>query len=143
MAEYNSREVLISFGGVEIVGFGEDTMVSWEWDSEFTTDKVGVDGKVSASKTNDYRGTVTFTLMQTSPSNAVLAAFAAQRRFGTSSIGVSSLHVEDLLSGESLTAPNAWVLVPPSGELGSEAGEREWQIRCEQLNYAHAGLQPA
>jgi hypothetical protein len=143
VAEYNSKQVAVTFGGVEIVGFGEDTMVSWEWDTEFTTDKVSVDGTVTASKTNDYRGTVTFTLMSTSPSNAVLAGFAASRKFGPGSIGTTDLHVQDNLSGEEISSTNAWVLVPPSGEFGSEVSEREWQIRCADLSYVHAGLQPA
>ncbi len=140
MAEYNSKEVSISLGGIPITGFGEDTMVSWEWDTELTTDKVSVDGIVTAAKTNDYRGTITFTLMQSSPSNAILAGFAAQRRFGTGSLGVTSVNVKDLNSGEKVTSANAWVLVPPSGEFGSEATEREWQIRCAKLEYFHEGL---
>ena len=139
--EYNSREVLVSFGGVEMTGFGEDTMVSWEYDTEFTTDKVGVGGVVTASKTNDRRATVTFTLMETSPSNAILATFAKARFLGTGAIGNTTLHISNTLTGEEITAAEAWILNEPSGEFGSEASEREWEVRCAKLIYNHAGLQ--
>lgn len=139
MAQYSSREVSLSFGGVPIQGFGDGTMVSWSYDSDFTTDTIGVDGIVTASKTNDYRATVTFTLKETSVSNAVLTTFAASRQKGTGSIGVAPLALVNTLTGEKLFAAEAWVVSYPDGEFGSEATDREWEIRCARLEYTHAG----
>lgn len=130
----------MSFGGVPIEGFGDDTMVSWSYDEDFTSDTIGVDGIVTSSKTNDLRATVTFTLKETSQSNAVLDAFAKQRFRGNGSVGVTVLNIINTLTGEALVAPNAWILSYPDGEFGREASEREWEIRCESLEYTHAGI---
>ena len=127
MPNYNTGQVSLSLGGVPLSGFGEDAMVSIEWDSDITTDKVGVDGEVTASKTNDRRATATITLMESSPSNAVLTGFFLARK------------AEDGISGETVIGPEAWVLKAPSVEKGKEAGEREWSIRIADAEYAHTG----
>ena len=139
MPNYNTGQVSLSLGGVPLSGFGEDAMVSIEWDSDITTDKVGVDGEVTASKTNDRRATATITLMESSPSNAVLTGFFLARKAGGDAIGVVPFFMEDGISGETVIGPEAWVLKAPSVEKGKEAGEREWSIRIADAEYAHTG----
>ncbi len=114
-------------------------MVSIEWDSDITTDKVGVDGEVTASKTNDKRATATITLMESSPSNAVLTGFYQSRAVGGDAIGVVPFFMEDNISGERVIGPEAWVLKAPTVEKGSEASEREWTIRIAEADYVHTG----
>ena len=139
MADYNSSQVSISVGGIPITGFGEDTMISIEWDNDTTSDKVGVDGEVSASKNNDLRATVTITLMETSPSNAILTGFYQARQLGTNANGVIPFNMEDNISGERVTAAEAWVLRPPVTEKGKEVSEREWTMRLAKALYVHTG----
>lgn len=137
MPNYNSKQVSISLGGVALTGFGDDSMVSIEWDTDITTDAVGVDGFVTASKTNDNRATATVMLKESSPSNAVLATFLATRLEGDDAIGVVPFAMEDTISGELVVAAEAWVLKPPNTEKGREASDREWTIRLADAQYAH------
>ena len=139
MPDFNSNQVSLSLGGVPLSGFGEDTTVSIEWDSDITTDKISVDGVVTASKTNDLRATATITLMESSPSNAVLTGFYAARQAGGDAIGVVPFMLEDSISGERVNAAEAWVLKAPTVEKGKEAGEREWAVRLAKAGYLHTG----
>lgn len=141
MPNYNSKQVSISLGGIPLAGFGDDSMVSIEWDTEITTDAIGVDGEVTASKTNDYRATATIMLKESSTSNAILAGYLQARQRGDNAVGVVPFNVEDGISGERVLAPEAWVLKAPTVEKGREAGDREWQIRLANAEYFHtAGI---
>ena len=141
MPNYNSKQVSISMGGITLSGFGDDSMVSIEWDTDLTTDTVGVDGEVTASKTNDYRATATVMLKESSASNAILAGFYESRRLGGDAIGVVPFAMEDSISGERVIAAEAWVLKAPNTEKGKEASDREWTIRLADAQYAHtAGI---
>jgi len=137
MPNYNSNQVSISMGGITLSGFGDDSMVSIEWDTDIVTDTVGVDGEVTASKLYDYRATATVMLKESSASNAILAGFYEARRLGDDAIGVVPFSMEDGISGERVIAAEAWVMKAPTTEKGKEASDREWTIRLADAQYAH------
>src|SRR4030067_2805459 len=58
-----------------ISGFAQD-MISIERESNQVEDEVGADGDVARRVTNDRRGTITITLLQTSRSNLFLSTLA-------------------------------------------------------------------
>lgn len=66
---YDPLLVAMVFGGVPIVGLAEGTFVKVERNEDDWKDYAGTDGEVVWARQYDKRGTVVFTLKNTSPSN--------------------------------------------------------------------------
>jgi len=71
---YDSLLVAMVFGGLRIAGLAEGTFVKIERNEDDWKDYAGTDGEVVWARQHDKRGTVVFTLKNTSPSNADLSA---------------------------------------------------------------------
>jgi hypothetical protein len=133
---YNSSEVMITFSALPFEGgFAEGEFVSWSWDSNVADDVVGTDGEVSVSVNNDARATVTIKLMQTSPLNRVLVQLMNLRRRGGGALGIGPFALVVGHTGETLVAPESWVMKAPDGSLDATATTREWQIRLANADY--------
>lgn len=138
---YNPSEVTITFSALPFEGgFASDEFVSWSWDSNIANDVVGVDGEVSVSTNNDARATVTLKLMQTSDLNRVLAQLGNLKRRGGGALGIGPFALVVGGTGETLTAPESWIMKWPDGALGGSAGPREWQIRLGNAEYDFIGI---
>lgn len=72
---YDPLLVAMVFGGAPIVGIAEGTFIKIERNEDEWKDYAGTDGEVAWARQHDKRGTVTFTLKITSPSNDDLSAF--------------------------------------------------------------------
>ena len=70
---YDPKKVIITFGGVPITGFADGTFVQIDPNAEMWTKKVGADGEVTRSQSNDNTHTVQITLQQSSASNDYLS----------------------------------------------------------------------
>jgi hypothetical protein len=124
MNTYDAKKVIIVFRGRQLTGFPDGTFVTVSPSSDTFTKKVGADGEVARSRTNDDTSEVTITHMQTSASNAYLNTIKEEDRlFGTA---IGPLSITDL-SGTALHFwPEAWIKKSPGGEFGQEVGERAW-----------------
>ena len=71
---YDPLLVAMTFGGVPIVGLADGTFIKIERNEDEWKDYAGTDGEVAWARQHDKRGTVTFTLKITSPSNDDLSA---------------------------------------------------------------------
>ena len=90
-------------------------------------------GDVARARTNDRRGTVTFKLMQTSDTNALLSALRNADLLAPNGAGVGALEVRDLQGTTLLSAAEAWIKKMPQTAFDREIGAREWVIRCAVL----------
>ena len=71
---YDPLLVAMTYGGVPVVGLAEGTFIKIERNEDDWKDYAGSDGEVAWARQHDKRGTVTFTLKITSPSNDDLSA---------------------------------------------------------------------
>ena len=71
---YDPLLVGMTFGGVPIVGIADGTFIKVSRNEDDWKDYAGTEGEVVWARQHDKRGTVTFTLKNTSPSNEDLSA---------------------------------------------------------------------
>lgn len=137
---YDPNEITIVVCGLPIEGgFADDTFVEVDQDSDDFSDVVGVDGDVTRSKTNDHRGTVTLTLMQSSASNALLSALNNIDKKTSNGAGVGPLLIKDNQGTTLFAAEKSWIAKPPTAGFGKQAGPRAWKIRCADLQRFDGG----
>lgn len=140
MAEFNNYDpglIVGTFKGVEIRGYMDGTAVAAERTEDTFETVVGGQGDGARVRKRNRSGTVTFTLQQTSPTNARLAAIAEQdEEFGT---GVGPLFVKDLNGTDVIVAANAWIQKVPNMEYGDTLSGREWVIACHELRMFAGG----
>ncbi|PWU04930.1 MAG: DUF3277 domain-containing protein, partial [Verrucomicrobia bacterium] len=74
---YDPKNIICTINGAQISGYTEATFIEVVRDSPTWTKVVGADGLVTRGKTNDFSGTLTLTLKQSSPSNDVLSGLLA------------------------------------------------------------------
>ena len=137
---YDPKQILASFAGVPIVGFAEGTFLVVSRGADAFTVHVGSDGEGARTKSNDKRGTIKFTLMQSSPSNDHFSAMAVADE--KANAGVAPFFAADR-SGRSLHgATNAWVKKVPDGEYANTLGNRDWVLETENLENFIGGSNP-
>ena len=133
MATYDPKLVIITFGGIPIMGFAEDSFVECTPVEERFTRKVGADGEVVRSKSANKCYDVKVTLLQTSLSNGTLSA--AQNVDEATGMGMLPLSITEVTSGSEHFFPQAWV-EKPTWARGKEAGDQEWVFHTGQAAVA-------
>jgi hypothetical protein len=129
--QYNPARVLANFAGYPMLGFMDGTFIKAERNDDAFEAKAGVLGDVTRVRKNSKVGTVTFTLMQNSPTNDVLSGLATlDELFGT---GTGALLITDTNGNTLISATNAWIKKLPSVEYSDTASGREWAIDCAEL----------
>lgn len=134
---YDPSQVSVIVGGFAMTGYADGSFVSLEMDEDAWALYIGSDGEGARSKSNNFAGTVTIRLMQTSPSNDVLSAFAKADKLSNS--GIVPVMVKDNLGRSLFIAENAWVQKVADSEFARESGEREWVLRTEHLEATIGG----
>jgi hypothetical protein len=131
LSTYDPKSVLVLVGVLPISGFADATFVEVARETDAFTKKVGADGYTTRTRSNNTSGSITITLMQSSPSNAALSALYLADQ-GTNS-GVVPITIKDN-SGTSLTfAPQSWVRKIPDQAFGLDLNAREWVFDCADL----------
>lgn len=137
---YDANEVTISIAGIPIdSGYDEGEFLRIEAEAQDFTDKVGTDGEVVRSKTNDRRATITIILMQSSDGNALLSALNNIDRLAGNGAGVGPLMVRDLQGTSLYAAAECWIAKPPDVSFDREPTAREWMLRCANLERFDGG----
>ena len=129
--DWNLARCSFLINGLPLDGFGEDDTFLFAPNADNYEYMTGAEGNATRSKTNDRGGEMTFTLMQTSPANAVLGAFQALTELGLRD--VFSVFVTNLNTGESVQAAVAWVNRPPDLGMGKTARTNEWIVRSGNI----------
>lgn len=123
---FDPKQVVISIGGVPMSGFADGTFLEIIRDENAFTKVVGADGYTSRVKSNNRGGTLTVTLLETSPSNDVLSAFAALDEASNS--GVVPILVKDLSGNSIYFSATGWIQKLPDSVFGKEINNRAWII---------------
>ena len=121
ISQYNAKDCVITVGDVYLTGLGE-TMVTGEKDEEFFSTAVGAQGDVVINETVNNLGTITVSLLATSPQKPYLIGLAK-------SGAIFPIWVVNKSIGERMGGTQARIKNYPSMEQGTEAGEREFEIQ--------------
>jgi hypothetical protein len=127
---YDPKKVIITLGGVPIGGYADGTFIQIDPNSETWTRKVGADGEVVRSLSNDGTHTIQITLLQTSLSNPYLRMVASVDRL--TGLGMLPLSFTDLNTMEVHFWPQAWVSTEPSTGRAKETTDVQWTIHTGQ-----------
>src|SRR5437016_2663520 len=139
---YDPSAVSMHAFGFPVQGFAPDTMVKIEMMSDQFVSEVGVDGDVARSKVSDRRATITFSLMQTSPTNALLSAQLITDQLAPNGAGVGDVRVADTQGGSYYTGAQCWIRKWPDAEMARSAKTREWAIEVADLDRFEGGNAP-
>lgn len=120
------KKVNILVGPAVMQGFADGEGFSLELDDDLYQKVTGADGDVSRSRRHGQSANAKITLVQTSPSNAILSAYAALDRAVNG--GVVPLSVRDLLGTTVLFSAYGWIKKLPPVTYGKEITNREWMI---------------
>jgi len=128
---YDPKKVALVVGSYTISGYADGSFISVERSNDMWSKSSGADGDVSRAKSNDFSGTITITLAQTSASNDVLSGFALIDEMTNQ--GVKSVLCTDVGGTTVLFSAFAWVKKVPTVEFSKEVGTREWALDCSDL----------
>lgn len=137
---YDANEVTVNVAGLPIEsGFDDGEFVRIEQESDDFVDKVGTDGEVTRSKTNDRRATVSILLMQSSDANALLSGLNNIDRLAGNGAGVGPLLIRDRQGLALYAAAECWISKPPDVSFDREPTAREWTLRVASLERFDGG----
>lgn len=137
MNTLDPQQYLLTVGGNAITGYAPGTMISVSRANDSWKKTVGATGEVVRSRNRDRTGTITITLLQTSPSNLTLSAL--NRQDEARGTGIVPVQVKDALGVTLLFAAQAWVLKPADVTYGDEVESREWTLDCADLDMLVGG----
>lgn len=120
---YDSMKVNVIVGGIAVTGFATGSMVTCARNEDRIVPYFGVKGEWAMSLNNNNSGTVTISLQQGSPMNAILQRYANNKE-------VFPIAVTDVNDGGAFRAGgnNAIILTEPEIGRGAEIGERAWGV---------------
>jgi hypothetical protein len=136
---FDPQQYNMTFAGIPITGYADGEFATIAQEADNFGDVVGSDGLVARSKSNDRRATITFKLLQTSPTNKALSALANGDLLNPNGAGVGALRIADLFGETQFTADQCWISKPPDVSLDRTATAREWTLRCADLTRLDAG----
>lgn len=131
---------LVGPGGVVNLGSGsgnsqEGITVAPTGDRNTMT--IGADGTGMHSLNGDRSGTITITLLKTSPMNPVLMALYNVQTASASLHGQNTISIADKARGDIATAANCAFKKVPNMNFQSEAGTVEWVFDAARIDYAY------
>ena len=129
---YNPKEVIVTIGGIPMSGYSDGTFLEIVRTEQTWSTIVGADGFVTRGKTNNFSGTLTLTLKQSSPSNDVLSGFIIADELTNS--GIIPILVKDLSGNSTYFAAQGWVQAYANSTFGKEINDREWTIALANLD---------
>lgn len=132
MKNYNPKKVSVIVGTRALSGFADGTFVQVAFDNEAFTKKVGADGEVTRSQSNDYSGKITITLDQASDSNDYLSGLAALDR--ASGAGVVPVLIRDAMGTTLVAVESAWVQKLADASFSKTSEDREWVLDCAAMD---------
>jgi hypothetical protein len=131
---FDADQVTLVLAGLLIdSGFDDGEFLRIEFETDAFIDKVGTDGEVTRSKTNDKRATATVLLAQSSSGNALLSALLELDQNAPNGAGVGAFLVKDVQGTSLYKATASWIMKHPDVSFDREATVREWPIRIADL----------
>lgn len=139
MPTYDPKDVIVSFGGVTLEGFGEDSIIKVTRNEDLFSIKVGADGQGARTRNANKSGRAELTLLNSSDSHKYLSDQIAIDELAGEGVGVFA--VDDINSGKSSChAAAAWIVRHPDWERSKEMGETTWIFESLDMDINHEGL---
>lgn len=140
MKSYSFNNVIMLVQGQEITGWpeGEDVILC-ERLEDSASHIVGVDGKMTLAISADRSGTITFKLLQSSESNALLTLMITSQENGAF-IPVF-VQIKNTEGGEFISATQGYITKPAGIGFGQNPNETEWVIVAERLDFINLGTE--
>lgn len=132
MRTFDPKGVLASFANIPISGYADGTFIEVERAEDAYMLTIGAWGEGARARNYNRSGTITFTLLQTSPINDLLSAAALKDEL--TGAGIGALFIKDIGGATLVSADNAWIKKVPTVSVGKEVETREWVIECESMN---------
>lgn len=137
---YDADAVSLIIAGLPIdSGYDDGEFCRIENESDAFIDKVGTDGEVTRSKTNDKRATCSVILMQSSDGNALLSALHNVDLLAGNGAGVGPFLVRDTQGTALYAAAECWIAKAPDVSFDREPTAREWKVRIASLERFDGG----
>lgn len=130
---YDPKSITQVFAGIPITGYAKGTFVSIEFNEDAFALTVGADGEGCRSRTNNRSAKITFTLMQSSPSNDLLSAMHNLDQMSPGGDGIGPYLLKDLLGTSIAMAETAWITKMATLEYGPEPGDRSWVLETDSM----------
>jgi len=134
---------LVGPGGAINLGAGAAAAnegITVESTGDANTMTVGADGAAMHSLNGDRSGTVTVTLLQTSPVNSQLQALFNFQRGSAATHGQNTLVITDKARGDVISCQQVAFQRQPSLGYGKDAGTRVWTFAAGRIDPALGGL---
>lgn len=136
LTSYSPKDVSVSFNGLAITGYAEDSFIRVRRNTDSLTEHVGAAGELALTKNADKTGEIEIELLQTSETHLALSALLSTYEFIEGApIVVGELVINDPSGSAFVIAHNAYVKMTPEIELGSSQNSRIWTFGCETLVY--------
>lgn len=120
---YDAKTSTVTADSRFLTGFAEGSFVEWEKDEDNFDVKVSAQGDVGIANRNNSLGTITVTLMQTSPDVAYLNKLANTGKIFPIWVQAGGD------TKEKVGGTQARVLKPADGTLSDEIEDREFEIK--------------
>ena len=129
---YDPKQVIVTIAGVPMSGFSDGTFLEIDRNEPTWTLVVGADGLVTRGKTNNFSGTMTLTLKQSSPSNDILSALMAADE--ASNAGIFPVLVKDLSGNSVYFSATAWVNQYANSTFDKAITDRQWTFSLSEAD---------
>lgn len=134
MKPYTSDQVVVAVAGILVMtGRGEKEFIKIAPMNPLFSTKVGSDGEVARSRSNDHRAKVELTLLQTSSANAFLSALLEADTLASNGAGVGPFLCQDLDGLSLYTGDACWITEHPEVVFANEVEQRLWKIEVANL----------
>lgn len=137
LRDFVPESVSISWGGINMEGFAEDTFVTVARSVANTTTSVGADGTVGITKNADRTGTVEVTLMQNSSTHRFLSAIQLAQD-NDLELYRANMTITDPSGGMICKIEAAHIQNPPEVALGGDQNAKTWTFFAERIDYIEA-----
>jgi hypothetical protein len=139
LGTYSADQVALIAVGVPISGYAPGTFITVERNEDSFSLSVGSDGDACRSRTKNFSGKITFTLLQSSNSNLLLSALANADERSPLGDSIAPSTIKDLTGTTLVTAEKSWLVKPANVEYSNEITNREWVVETNELNMLIGG----
>lgn len=134
---YSPDRVIVTFAGIIINGFANDTFVEVERDEDGFMKYTGSLADVARTKNLNHGGKVTVTLMSVASVNDLLCNMAFEDEVAGVSYG--ELLIKDTSGNMFCHAEIAWIQKWPKVDRAKESGTVQWVFDCADIDVFAGG----
>ncbi len=135
---FDPSQVSVVIGGIEMSGFSDGSFITVRKDGANWDEVQGADGDVVRAKRSNKMMTLQLTLLQTSPCNDVLSAWAILDHASMS--GAVACSVSDNSGTTFINAQYAYVSEMPETTFSDGVDRRQWSIRLVDATTSGSGM---